>query len=413
MSKARDLANAGTALTTVSATELGYLDGVTSAVQTQINSKEATLPSQTGNTGKYLTTDGSSKSWGTVSQYALPSQTGNSGKYLTTNGTAESWGTVTVPPVFTPRSGLFNGVVRQINGIASNGSNIYVAVAEGGYLKSSTDSGVTWTERTANLGAVNINAVAFGNGIFVAVSNTNGITTSTDGITWTARTSNVSGNLYNVRYLNGNFIAVGTGANAGAGGITTSTDGITWTKRNTPGTGNSTDLRDVTYGNGYYVAVGMWNTASNAYYSTNLTTWTALNLSSSNNFLGAYYINNQFVYFFNGNIFIGTNTPAAVTTNASYAVSLPSPSGGTTTAIYNNIIHGLMSISSGYSAPVITRVATDINTSRLNTYYQHYILAAFSTSNGSLAGQPTALYVSPTDGKIVYGDIDGRIFTSF
>ena len=39
MTKARDLANAGTALTSVSATELGYLDGVTSAVQTQINSK--------------------------------------------------------------------------------------------------------------------------------------------------------------------------------------------------------------------------------------------------------------------------------------------------------------------------------------------------------------------------------------
>jgi hypothetical protein len=39
MTKARDLANAGTGFTTVSATELGYLDGVTSAVQTQINSK--------------------------------------------------------------------------------------------------------------------------------------------------------------------------------------------------------------------------------------------------------------------------------------------------------------------------------------------------------------------------------------
>lgn len=37
MSKARDLANAGTALTNVSATELGYLDGVTSPVQTQIS----------------------------------------------------------------------------------------------------------------------------------------------------------------------------------------------------------------------------------------------------------------------------------------------------------------------------------------------------------------------------------------
>lgn len=41
MTKARDLANAGTALTAVSATELGYLDGVTSAVQTQLDAKQA------------------------------------------------------------------------------------------------------------------------------------------------------------------------------------------------------------------------------------------------------------------------------------------------------------------------------------------------------------------------------------
>ena len=47
MSKARDLANAGTALTTVSATELGYLDGVTSAVQTQIDSKAASSTAAT------------------------------------------------------------------------------------------------------------------------------------------------------------------------------------------------------------------------------------------------------------------------------------------------------------------------------------------------------------------------------
>jgi hypothetical protein len=42
MTKARDLANASTALSAVSATELGYLDGVTSAVQTQIDAKLAT-----------------------------------------------------------------------------------------------------------------------------------------------------------------------------------------------------------------------------------------------------------------------------------------------------------------------------------------------------------------------------------
>ena len=39
MTKARDLANFGTAGATVSATELGYVDGVTSAIQTQLDSK--------------------------------------------------------------------------------------------------------------------------------------------------------------------------------------------------------------------------------------------------------------------------------------------------------------------------------------------------------------------------------------
>lgn len=54
----------------------------------------STLPSQTGNAGKYLKTDGTNASWQTVD--ALPNQTGNSGKFLTTNGTIASW--QTLPP---------------------------------------------------------------------------------------------------------------------------------------------------------------------------------------------------------------------------------------------------------------------------------------------------------------------------
>ena len=53
----------------------------------------AFAPSQTSNTGKYLTTDGTNTSWATVD--ALPSQTGNNGKYLTTNGTLASWASIT------------------------------------------------------------------------------------------------------------------------------------------------------------------------------------------------------------------------------------------------------------------------------------------------------------------------------
>lgn len=54
------------------------------------------VPSQTGNSGKFLTTNGTSSSWATVD--ALPSQTGNSGKYLTTDGTSASWASVTTDP---------------------------------------------------------------------------------------------------------------------------------------------------------------------------------------------------------------------------------------------------------------------------------------------------------------------------
>jgi hypothetical protein len=55
MSKARDLANGATALSAVSATELGYVDGVTSAIQTQMDTKLASATAAT--TYKALTND--------------------------------------------------------------------------------------------------------------------------------------------------------------------------------------------------------------------------------------------------------------------------------------------------------------------------------------------------------------------
>jgi hypothetical protein len=229
MSKARDLANAGTALGAVTATELGYVDGVTSAIQTQIDGKEATLPSQTGNSGKYLTTNGTAKSWGTVSQYALPSQTGNSGKFLTTNGTAESWATVNQPLTWTQRLG---GLTNNLYTAAYNGTNLYVAAGTSGLLYSSPD-GITWTSRTSGFSSDTINRVAYGNGLWVAVGDAGKITTSTDGTTWTARTSNMGVNdIYDVVYANSIWVAVGLGGGTtNTGGLTYSTDGLTWTRK--------------------------------------------------------------------------------------------------------------------------------------------------------------------------------------
>jgi len=63
----------------------------------------STLPSQSGQSGKVLSTDGNNASWTTLTdnvndadfdptnEIELPTQTGNSGKLLTTNGTSPSW----------------------------------------------------------------------------------------------------------------------------------------------------------------------------------------------------------------------------------------------------------------------------------------------------------------------------------
>lgn len=66
-----------------------YGDGTRANPLKVIGGGGTSLPDQTGNIGKYLTTDGSVASWATVA--ILPSQTGNDGKYLTTNGVTASW----------------------------------------------------------------------------------------------------------------------------------------------------------------------------------------------------------------------------------------------------------------------------------------------------------------------------------
>ena len=66
------------------------------------------LPVQTGNNGKYLTTDGTSPSWATVD--ALPSQTGHSGEILTTDGSSASWTTL-------------NASNKQLSNLDTQGNN--------------------------------------------------------------------------------------------------------------------------------------------------------------------------------------------------------------------------------------------------------------------------------------------------
>jgi hypothetical protein len=101
----------------ISDTEIGYLNGVTSAIQTQLDGKvdeslfdtkgdilvasaDNTPTKLAAGTNGYLLTANSSATNGVewaAAPVSLPSQSGESGKYLTTDGTTASWGTLVVP----------------------------------------------------------------------------------------------------------------------------------------------------------------------------------------------------------------------------------------------------------------------------------------------------------------------------
>jgi hypothetical protein len=106
-----------TSIGDVSSTELSYVNGVTSAIQTQLDGKvdeslfdtkgdilvasaDNTPAKLAAGTNGYLLTANSAAANGVewaAAPVSLPTQTDNSGKYLTTDGSTASWATLVVP----------------------------------------------------------------------------------------------------------------------------------------------------------------------------------------------------------------------------------------------------------------------------------------------------------------------------
>jgi hypothetical protein len=87
---------------------------------TGVLSADSQIPAQSGQTGKFLTTDGSALSWGSFTiPPTLPAQGGNGGKYLKTNGAAASWDYIELPEPLPPRA-TNNGKFLQTDGIVLN-----------------------------------------------------------------------------------------------------------------------------------------------------------------------------------------------------------------------------------------------------------------------------------------------------
>jgi hypothetical protein len=157
------------------------------------------------------------------------------------------------------------------------------------------NGGLAWTAvGTSTFGTSFINAIAYGNGTFVAGGSGGKMAYSTDGITWTAVGTSTFGTstIRAIAYGGGRFVAVSGDSDYNDGYVYSgkaaySTDGITWTAVGTS-TFGTTAINGIAYGDGRFVAVGeSYGFRGNTYgflgyaaYSTDGQTWTAATMES-------------------------------------------------------------------------------------------------------------------------------------
>jgi len=135
----------------VSAAEIVYLDGVTSNVQTQLDGKAGLAsPAFTGTPTAPTATTGTNTTQVATTAFVqqvafnntLPSQTGNAGKYVTTDGTNASWAAITAQVY--PSAGL----------AVSTGSAWAASIAPGTSGNVLTSNGTSWTSTALPSSAV-------------------------------------------------------------------------------------------------------------------------------------------------------------------------------------------------------------------------------------------------------------------
>jgi hypothetical protein len=148
----------------------------------------------------------------------------------------------------------------------------------------------TWYWRNPLPQGHDLSAVAYGNGIFVAVGECGTIMASSDGASWALRTSGTNDDLLGIAYLNGIFVAVGFSGTIlrSNNGTDWSYDGTDWCCQGAQGIG----LRDIAYGGGLYVTVSEFG---DIWTSPNARNWTYRDSGTFWPLYGISYGNGNFV----------------------------------------------------------------------------------------------------------------------
>jgi hypothetical protein len=245
-----------------------------------VSGSEITLTSTTTNVTIRYTLDGTTptSSSNSYSDYSKPKITSS----CTLKAIATKYGmvdseilsvsyTVIAAPSFTTvtsSASIFNNGIYSI----AYGSNRFVAGGNGSIAYST--NGTSWTASTGNSN-FRVNGITYGTQ-FIAVGYyySGGIINySTDGTSWNNVTDTTFGtsDINDVAYGGGRYVAVGED-----GKIAYSTNGTSWIAI-TNSTFGTSNIYGITYGAGKFTAVGAGGKMA---YSTNGTTWTAVTAST-------------------------------------------------------------------------------------------------------------------------------------
>lgn len=187
------------------------------------------------------------------------------------------------------------------------GNSKFVAVSYSMYNNTVSSAayssdGINWTKTTMPSFA-DWNSLAFGNGRFVAFSDSTSAAYSTDGINWTAIPTPRPSYKWRISFANGLFFGVSNGDLAAS-----SSDGINWTFFSLPGIYNWTEI---TYGNGLFVSIAGGTPI--AAYSIDGTHWDArpAPLPLSQWWTSVDYVGGMFIALDNLNVTTGAYTSIA------------------------------------------------------------------------------------------------------
>ena len=189
-----------------------------------------------------------------------------------------------------PGIGAYHAVTFGPAGFVAVGANYLGGQAA---IASSPD-GVQWVNQNSGLtngSSFNLQGVAYGAGRYVAVGLSAAVVWSQDAVNWHSVNPGTSGDLYDVIFTNGIFVAVG------GAGILKSANGTAWTA--VPG--GPSGLNRVAYGNRTYVGVGAVGTLA---ISTNADTWVKLNSGTSLNLRDVAYGKGTFVIVGDGGVIL-------------------------------------------------------------------------------------------------------------